>query len=101
MTVCCALFSCFFFISTSTPFLKLACSLMHHFIFDPCSVVPTKFYNLSDCPESSEGIEIKFRAKAAGLYVLSWMPENPRGLTQMEYGVSVDGVLGEQTADSP
>ncbi|KAF9272081.1 CRAL-TRIO domain-containing protein [Linnemannia elongata] len=64
-------------------------------------VVPTKFYNLSDCPESSEGIEIKFIAKAAGLYVLSWMPENPRGLTQMEYGVTVDGILGEQTTDSP
>ncbi|KAG0280275.1 hypothetical protein BGZ95_010713 [Linnemannia exigua] len=64
-------------------------------------VVPTKFYSLAECPETSEGVEIKFRAKAAGLYVLSWMPENPRGLTQMEYGVSVDGILGEQTADSP
>ncbi|KAF9302548.1 hypothetical protein BGZ74_005199 [Mortierella antarctica] len=63
-------------------------------------VVPTKFYSLSECPESGDGIEVKFRAKAAGLYVLSWKPESQRGLVQMEYGVTVDGILGEGDADS-
>ncbi|KAF9322344.1 hypothetical protein BG000_002675 [Podila horticola] len=63
-------------------------------------VVPTKFYSLSECPETGDGIEIKFRAKAAGLYVLSWKPESQRGLVQMEYGVTVDGILGEGDADS-
>lgn len=70
------------------------CLLQNH------SVVPTKFYSLSECPESGDGIEVKFRAKAAGLYVLSWKPESQRGLVQMEYGVTVDGILGEGDADS-
>ncbi|KAF9408161.1 hypothetical protein BGZ94_002427 [Podila epigama] len=63
-------------------------------------VVPTKHYALSEFPESGEGVEVKFRAKCAGLYVLSWKPESQRGLVQMEYGVSVDGVMGE-VSDSP
>ncbi|KAG0056312.1 cytosolic factor, phosphatidylinositol/phosphatidylcholine transfer protein [Gryganskiella cystojenkinii] len=63
-------------------------------------VEPTKFYSLSDYPEAS-GVEVKFRAKDAGLYVMSWKPENQRGLVQMEYGVTVDGILGEQSSDSP
>ncbi|KAF8931447.1 cytosolic factor, phosphatidylinositol/phosphatidylcholine transfer protein [Dissophora ornata] len=58
-------------------------------------VVPTKFYSLNDCPEAGEGVEVKFRAKDAGLYVLSWKPESQRGLVQMEYGVTVDGIYGE------
>ncbi|KAI7832443.1 CRAL-TRIO domain-containing protein [Gamsiella multidivaricata] len=58
-------------------------------------VVPTKLYSLSDCPESSEGVEVKFKARDAGLYVLSWKPESQHGLVQMEYGVMVDGILGE------
>jgi hypothetical protein len=65
------------------------------------SVVPTKFHSLSECPESSEGIEVRFRAKDAGLYVLSWKPESQRGLVQMEYGVTVDGMAGEQGSESP
>ncbi|KAF9946309.1 cytosolic factor, phosphatidylinositol/phosphatidylcholine transfer protein [Mortierella alpina] len=63
-------------------------------------VVPTKFYSISECPETGDGLEVKFRAKDAGLYVLSWKPENQRGLVQMEYGVTVDGIPGEGT-DSP
>ncbi|KAF8969777.1 hypothetical protein BGZ46_010600, partial [Entomortierella lignicola] len=47
------------------------------------------------CPEGGKGVEVKFIAKDAGLYVLSWKPENQRGLVQIEYGVSVDGILGE------
>ncbi|KAF9203325.1 hypothetical protein BGZ49_006536 [Haplosporangium sp. Z 27] len=58
-------------------------------------VVPTKFYHLDECPEGGKGVEVKFIAKDAGLYVLSWKPENQRGLVQIEYGVSVDGILGE------
>ncbi|KAG0321370.1 hypothetical protein BGZ99_003952 [Dissophora globulifera] len=58
-------------------------------------VVPTKFYSLDQSPDEKEGIEVKFRAKDAGLYVLSWKPENYRGLVQMEYGVTVDGIFGE------
>ena len=57
--------------------------------------MPTKFYSLKDCLEASEGAEVKFRAKDAGLYVLSWKPESQRGLVQMEYGVTVDGIYGE------
>ncbi|KAF9580763.1 cytosolic factor, phosphatidylinositol/phosphatidylcholine transfer protein [Lunasporangiospora selenospora] len=65
-------------------------------------VVPTTYYDLTECPENGSGVEVKFRAKHAGLYVMSWKPENQRGLVQMEYGVSVDGILGEQTStDSP
>ncbi|KAF9954402.1 cytosolic factor, phosphatidylinositol/phosphatidylcholine transfer protein [Modicella reniformis] len=64
-------------------------------------VVPTKVHSLSECPEGSEGIEVKFRAKDAGLYVLSWKPENQRGLVQMEYGVTVGGMPGEQGSESP
>jgi hypothetical protein len=65
------------------------------------SVVPTKFYSLTECPETGDGVEVKFRAKDAGLYVMSWKPESQRGLVQMEYGVTVDGILGEQSSDSP
>ncbi|KAF9161508.1 hypothetical protein BGX21_002041, partial [Mortierella sp. AD011] len=62
-------------------------------------VVPTKFYSIEECPECGKGVEVKFGAKQAGLYVMSWKPENQRGLVQIEYGVSVDGILGE--GDSP
>ncbi|KAG0324187.1 cytosolic factor, phosphatidylinositol/phosphatidylcholine transfer protein [Podila humilis] len=58
-------------------------------------VVPTQFYSLEQYPESGEGIEVKFTAKCSGLYVLSWKPEQQCGLVQMEYGVSVGGIMGE------
>ena len=45
-------------------------------------------------------MEVKFHAMDAGLYVMSWKPESQRGLVQMEYGVKVDGILGE-SSDSP
>ncbi|KAF9365930.1 cytosolic factor, phosphatidylinositol/phosphatidylcholine transfer protein [Mortierella sp. NVP85] len=64
-------------------------------------VVPTKLHSLSECPESSEGVEVRFRAKDAGLYVLSWKPASQRGLVQMEYGVTVAGMPGEQGSESP
>ncbi|KAG0240321.1 hypothetical protein BGW41_007034 [Actinomortierella wolfii] len=58
-------------------------------------IVPTALHTLADAPAS--GFEVKFRAKQAGLYVLSWKPENQRGLVQLEYGVTVDGLLSEPT----
>ncbi|KAG0248079.1 hypothetical protein BG011_000552 [Mortierella polycephala] len=58
-------------------------------------VVPTKFYSHIECPETSDGILVKFTATEAGLYVLSWKPEHQCGLVQMEYGVTVDGIPGE------
>ncbi|KAF9437668.1 hypothetical protein BGZ76_011709 [Entomortierella beljakovae] len=58
-------------------------------------IVPTRFYTIEECPDSGKGVEVKFTAKEAGIYVLSWKPELQRGLVQVEYGVLVDGVLGE------
>ncbi|KAF9162787.1 hypothetical protein DFQ26_003246 [Actinomortierella ambigua] len=58
-------------------------------------IVPTSFHAIQDAPAT--GFEVKFRAKQAGLYVLLWKPEHQRGLVQLEYGVTVDGLLSEPT----